>query len=165
MHPRSRHAAAFTSILLALALGALLGALATWALSREKRAPASATPPAVAPAPRDDGLARKLREWRLTPEDLERELASATRILREKTGEVGRRVVQETLDARIITVIKAKLTLDEELSAWDISVACNDGRVSLAGTVDSSAAIGRAIVLALDTEGVKEVNSSLRVQP
>ena len=66
---------------------------------------------------------------------------------------------------RIIALIKAKYTLDKELSARHITVASTDGHVKLSGSVQSPDQIGRAIVLALDTDGVVDVESSLRVSP
>ncbi|MGH8017564.1 MAG: BON domain-containing protein [Opitutaceae bacterium] len=159
----------FLSVLIALVLGAFLGAAATWlVLEKEGRLQpsASAPPPAStngAPAIDEDRISRKLREWNLDSEDLREELDRAGRILREKGREFGARLAEETSDVRIIALIKAKYTLDEQLSARQIAVGCKDGHVTLTGTVASAEQVGRAIVLALDTEGVLDVDSSLRV--
>jgi hyperosmotically inducible protein len=75
-------------------------------------------------------------------------------------------VAGETIDdARIDTVIKAKYILDRDVSAVDISVDVSDGRVVLSGRVGSPAIIGRAMELALDTDGVKSVSSDLTIRP
>ncbi|OYV02081.1 MAG: hydrogenase, partial [Verrucomicrobiales bacterium VVV1] len=73
-----------------------------------------------------------------------------------KTGEVFD-------NARVVTVINAKLVADGQLSALKINVDATDGIVTLKGTVGSVDLIGRAITLALDTAGVTQVVSLLTV--
>lgn len=114
---------------------------------------------------REDYIQRKLREWNLRPDDLRRELDEAGRIIRRHTEEIGDRVADATSDLRIIAVIKGKYALDDFLSAWQISIGCKDGHVTLTGSVRSPDLIGRAIVIALETEGVVDVVSSLKVRP
>ncbi|BET68728.1 hypothetical protein ASA1KI_36460 [Opitutales bacterium ASA1] len=179
--------ASFTSVLIALVVGAFFGAAGVWWLTEGRYTHGSArphTPPPVYPesgfpgversrpepppppasSPNEDYFSRKLREWNLDPDEVRRELDRAGRILREGSRELGTRLAEETSDVRIIAVIKAKLTLDEELSAWQISVGCQDGHVTLTGTLDTPDQIARAIVLALDTKGVIDVDSSLRLR-
>lgn len=64
-----------------------------------------------------------------------------------------------------MTEIKAKYAQDPTLSAWDISVTCNQGHVKLSGTVSSPDDIGRAEALALDADGVRDATSTLTVKP
>jgi len=61
-------------------------------------------------------------------------------------------------------VIKAKYVLDKDLSALDIHVESQDGLVTLTGQVASAAAIGKAVVLALDTAGVHNVTAKLETK-
>jgi osmotically-inducible protein OsmY len=61
-------------------------------------------------------------------------------------------------------VVKAKYTLDKELSARTIEVSADNGLVTLRGTAPSEALIGKAVGLALDTDGVTQVKSLLTVQ-
>jgi len=61
--------------------------------------------------------------------------------------------------------IKAKYAADSTLSAWDISVSCDQGHVKLGGTVSSPDDIGRAMAIALDADGVRDVTSTLAVKP
>ena len=68
-------------------------------------------------------------------------------------------------DARIITAIKAKYAGDPDLSVWKISVSCDQGHVTLSGTVSAEADIGKAVALALETDGVRDVTSTLAVKP
>jgi hypothetical protein len=160
----------FTSVVIALVIGMFLGAAGTYTLIQKDAADAAAlqaAQPEKAPpagANDDDYFSRKLREWNLDTDGLRGELDRAGRIIRERGRELGTRVAEETSDVRIVAVIKAKYTLDDELSAWDISVDCKQGHVTLTGFVRSADQVGRAIVLALDTDGVADVDSSLRVK-
>jgi len=74
-------------------------------------------------------------------------------------------VADASADARIVTAIKAKYTVDSDLSVWKISVSCTQGHVTLSGTVSTPDDIGRAMALALDTDGVRDVISTLQVKP
>jgi len=64
-----------------------------------------------------------------------------------------------------VTEIKAKYAEDSTLSAWKISVSCDKGHVTLSGTVSSPDDIGKAVALALDADGVRDVTSTLQVKP
>ncbi len=102
-------------------------------------------------------LAEKAKEWHLTPEDLKRELQEGGKVVREKAGVAGGKIT----DARIVAVIKSKYVLDRDLSARDINVDCSEGRVQLTGSVASVELVSKAIVLAMDTDGVVNVTSNL----
>ncbi|MBI3191710.1 MAG: BON domain-containing protein [Pedosphaera parvula] len=128
-------------------------------------APQSPTAPLPgAPETAEDSLTRILREWRLTPEDIRRQLDRAGQVIKREGGALTERLDGATLDARIVTVIEAKYTLDRDLSAWDISVASTQGHVTLSGTVNEPDLVVRAVVMALDTAGVVDVKSALRVK-
>jgi osmotically-inducible protein OsmY len=107
-----------------------------------------------------DSINDKLRDWKLTPEDIKSDLAKTGQVVRSKTAVAGEKIA----DARILTVIKAKYVLDRELSALEINVDCQDGRVALRGTVASADLIAKAVALALDTNGVIGVTSTLAVK-
>jgi hyperosmotically inducible protein len=89
-----------------------------------------------------------------------------------RTGRVTRQAAQETTpaipngtaDARTTIAIKGKLVADPDLSASRLSVNTTRGVVTLSGTVSSEANIGKAMLLALQTEGVQEVISTLQVK-
>lgn len=104
-----------------------------------------------------DTLADKLHDWHLTGDDLKADFARTGEIVRSKAAAVGERMT----DARIVTVIKAKYVLDRELSAFDLNVDCRDGHVSLRGSVASPDLAGKAVALALDTDGVTTVTADL----
>ena len=63
-----------------------------------------------------------------------------------------------------MTVINGKLLATSDLSAFKINVDADKGVVTLKGTVKSVDLIGRAIELALDTDGVTQVVSLLTVE-
>lgn len=107
---------------------------------------------------------RKLREWRLDPEELKQELERGGQIVREKSAGIGSTLPGDLSDVTIIAKIKAKYTLDRELSGWNIIVGCENGHVTLSGKVDSPEHIGRAVVIALDADGVIDVVSTLTVR-
>jgi len=150
-------------------IGALAGGLSLYFYRRD---PAPATTPAPgeptltqkareSAAEARESIAAKLESWRLTPDDIRRDLAETGRVVRSKARAAGEKVA----DARIVAVIKAKYVLERDLSALDINVDCRDGEVTLTGTVDSAERLGRAVVLALDTEGVHNVVSRLTLPP
>lgn len=103
-------------------------------------------------------LATKAEEWRLTPDDIKRELRGGGQIVREKAGAVGGKIA----DVRIITVIKSKYVLDRDLSASDIRVECRNGHVILSGSVPSVDHIAKAVMQAMETDGVVNVASHLK---
>lgn len=112
-----------------------------------------------------DTIADKLRSWHLDSESISNELAKTGKVIREKTSEAGKSISDATADARVTTDIKAKFVKDSELSAWDIHVSTTDGVVTLSGTVSSPELIGKAMELALDTDGARQVISTLQVKP
>ena len=107
----------------------------------------------------------KLVAWHLTGDDIQRELTDTGKVVRRQMSDFGAAVADVAGDAKITGKIKAKLTLDKELSAFGISVDTTDGRVTLSGNVANSKQIGRAIMVALETDGVREVSSTLKVKP
>ena len=58
-------------------------------------------------------------------------------------------------------MIKAKYVVERDLSVMAIRVDCRDGEVTLAGTVTNAENLGRAVALALDTDGVHNVVSKI----
>ncbi len=106
-----------------------------------------------------EAVQQKMRDWNLTPENIRAELARGKEVVRENAARAGDKIA----DARIIAMIKARFILDRDLSAMDIDVDSRDGRVTLNGSVGSEAALGKAVALALDTDGVRNVSSRLTV--
>ena len=68
-------------------------------------------------------------------------------------------------DARVTGAIKGKLVANKDLSALSISVNTTEGIVTLSGSVNSAEDISKAMLLAMETDGVHEVISTLQVKP
>ena len=67
-------------------------------------------------------------------------------------------------DAAITTKIKAKMAMDDQVSAMHIKVDTdNNGVVTLSGTAKSQAEVAKAVSIARSTEGVREVQNHILV--
>lgn len=99
-----------------------------------------------------------------TAERVEDNLRRTGDVIREKANEAGNAIADATADARISAAIKGKLIAETSLSAFRIDVDTADGVVTLSGTVPSARDAAAAIEIARNTEGVREVVSSLRVK-
>lgn len=67
-------------------------------------------------------------------------------------------------DAVITTTVKTKLATDSHVKASEINVDTRNAVVTLTGNVDSQEAKSRAIQLARDTKGVREVKDMIAVR-
>jgi hypothetical protein len=146
---------------LALVLGVALGGAAVWFYSIYR------DDPRMRSAEQKVGNAAQdtLRVLHLRSEDIKDELARTGRVVRREAHEAGQAIADATADARVTTAIKAKLLASRDLSALNISVNTTAGVVTLSGFVTSSEHIGKAILLAMETDGVREVVSTLQVKP
>jgi hyperosmotically inducible periplasmic protein len=106
----------------------------------------------------------KLEAWELRPEDIRKDLEEQGEVVRRKAREVGDTVSNAASDTRITATIKTRLATDPDLSAFSVSVSTTEGKVTLSGKVKSPELVGKAVALALETEGVREVVSTLQVQ-
>jgi hypothetical protein len=107
-----------------------------------------------------EAVAGKAEDWKLTSADIKEELAKTGQVVRSKARTVG----EIFDDARIIAVIKGKYVMESSLSTFAISVECRAGDVLLTGSVTSEEHIGRAVTLARQTRGVRNVVSQLVVR-
>src|SRR5580692_7831661 len=112
-----------------------------------------------------DAMKAKLDTLDLQTDQIKSELANGGQIVRRKAEDIGDKAVSAASDAQAVTEIKAKYAADSTLSAWDISVTCDQGHVKLSGTVSSPEDIGRAMAIALDADGVRDATSTLVVKP
>jgi gas vesicle protein len=150
-----------------LVLGVVLTAFTTWYffVARKSHPVQHAQDVTAAALQRTaDSIEAKLVTWHLTPADIQEELTKTGKVVRRQMREVGAAMADASADAAITAKIKAKYAFDKELSAWSISVSTTDGRVTLSGNVSSPRLIGKAIMLALETDGVREVSSTLQVR-
>ena len=107
-----------------------------------------------------EAVATKADDWKLGSENIKEELAKTGQVVRSKAKTAGEFID----DARIVTVIKGKYVMEKDLSVFAINVDCRDGQVQLTGSVSSTDLIGRAVTLALETNGVRNVVSQLVVK-
>lgn len=106
----------------------------------------------------------KLSSLHLRGDDIKEELAKTGRVIRENAHKAGNAISDATADARITTAIKTALVRDPDLSAWNISVNTTAGVVTLSGSVSNFDQIGKAMLVATETEGARQVISTLQVK-
>lgn len=155
-------------VLLALIVGVALGAAVFWyfgSARNKQQVEAASDQIEKAAKSAGDAIQEKLRVLDLRPQDVKDELGRTGQVVRRKAKEAGQVISDATADARITATIKGKLVASGELSALSISVNTTGGIVTLSGTVPSTEAISKAMLLAMETDGVKEVISTLQVKP
>jgi osmotically-inducible protein OsmY len=160
-----------------LVIGIILGAVGYWFIQKkaqehpeaqqhyEQTAAQAYTNASVAAHDMSDSLKAKLDTLDLNGDQIKDELSKTGQIIRRKAQDIGEAAVNAASDARAVTEIKAKYTMDSTLSVWKISVSCNQGHVTLSGTVSSPDDIGKAVALALEADGVRDVTSTIQVKP
>jgi osmotically-inducible protein OsmY len=104
----------------------------------------------------------RITEWRLGPTEIQSDLDKGVTIVRTKDTVVGA-PTGSTDDEVIKTMVKGKLQADSEVSKASIDVDAKKGEVMLKGSADKADVVGRAIALALDTQGVTKVSSDIKV--
>ena len=107
----------------------------------------------------------KINALHLRPEDIKDELARTGPIVRRAASDAGHAIADSTADARITGTIKTKLVASRDLSALNISVNTTAGKVTMSGFVNSAEDISKAILLAIEIDGVNQVISTLQVKP
>lgn len=112
-----------------------------------------------------DALQEKLRILDLRPQDVKEDLAQTGQVVRRKARQAGVAIADATLDSRITAAIKAKLVASRDLSSLRISVNTTSGVVTMSGSVSSVEDISKAVLVAMETDGVREVISTLQVRP
>lgn len=93
--------------------------------------------------------------------DRTKETAAGTK---QQAAATAKEVGGQLGDAGISTLIKGKYMMDRDLSALAISVECNNGQVTLKGTVTAPELMQRAADLARQTKGVTGVTTHLTVK-
>jgi hyperosmotically inducible periplasmic protein len=160
-----------------LVIGIILGAAGYWFIQKkaqqhpegqqhfEQSAAQALTNAGVTAQNMSDALKAKLDTLDLHADQIKAELAKTGEVIRREAHDIGEAAVSTASDARAVTEIKAKYAMDPTLSVWKISVSCNQGHVTLSGTVSSPDDIGKAVALALDADGVRDVTSKIQVEP
>jgi osmotically-inducible protein OsmY len=106
----------------------------------------------------------KLTAWHLTTPEVKAELAATGKVIRRSAREFGAAAAGTASDAAITAKIKAKFIAEHNLSVWNIAINTTEGHVTLAGTIPEHSAIAKAMALALETDGVRDVTSNLQVR-
>jgi hyperosmotically inducible protein len=165
------------NMFIAFLLGVIVGAAGYWfMLQRPVQSPAQQAAERVRQKAAEAGkaaggaaedakqaIAAKLEALQLRAADISEELKQTGRVVRHKARDIGEAAAGAASDTRITAEVKRKLLADPDLSSLSISVNTTDGRVTLSGKVASAGLVGRAMLLAMETDGVREVVSTLQV--
>jgi len=154
-------------IFFALLVGIAVGASAVWFYStKQGKSTVRTTGDQIESSSKSarDVVQEKLKMLDLRSDDIKDDLARTGQVVRRKAREIGHAITDNTADARITGTIKGKLLANRDLSAMSISVNTTSGVVTLSGSVSTPEDIGKAVLLAMETDGVREVISSLQVK-
>jgi osmotically-inducible protein OsmY len=91
-------------------------------------------------------------------------LKDATQDVKDASKQAANAVTDAAGDAAITTSVNAELARDPTLSAMQINVDTQSGRVALKGTAPDAAARDRATRLAAGVRGVNSVDNQLTVR-
>lgn len=151
-------------LFLGFILGLIAGVAGYWYVEKARENNFAGTREAVAQGAGKVKVAFHETIGEIKTEDIQEELARTGTVVREKARKAGEAIADATADARITATIKAKLLKEPGLSSFNVHVETTDGLVTLSGAVSSPAAVAKCISLALGTEGVKKVISTLQVR-
>jgi hypothetical protein len=112
-----------------------------------------------------DGLHNAWDNLSLKTEEIKDELARDGKVVRTKAKKAGAALADAAGDAKITAAIKGKYVAEPDLSALSIAVSTTDGVVTLSGKVASPEQVKRAMQIALDTDGVRQVVSTIQLSP
>ena len=106
----------------------------------------------------------RMAEWRLNATDIQADLDNNKEIVRTKEAASG--APTGSSDKSVIeSMVKGRLEADSDIAALKLKVdADKHGEVKLSGKAQSAEQVGRAIALALDTEGVTKVTSKIKLE-
>ena len=162
------------NMFIAFLLGIIVGAAGYWFMlqqpvqqageSAQQKATEAAKAAAGAAAQARQAVAAKLEALQLQAKDIREELKQKGEVVRRKAREVGEAAADAATDTRITAEVKRKLVADPDLSSLGISVNTTNGRVTLSGSVSAAELVGKAMLLAMETDGVREVVSTIQVK-
>ena len=148
-------------------VGLVIGGAAVWIYTTKEGQSASKSAgdqvESAAKATRD-AIQEKIKVLDLRPDEIKDDLDRTGKVIRRKARETGQAISDATADARITGAIKGKLIANKDLSAMSISVNTTGGVVTISGSVNSTEDISKAVMLAMETDGVREVISTLQVK-
>lgn len=97
--------------------------------------------------------------------DVKEQLARTGTVVKEKAKSAGQSIAGAAANAKNTATIKAKLISEPGLPSMNINVDTTDGLVTLSGKVETNEQVARAVKIALETDGVHKVISTLQVVP
>ncbi|PTX95486.1 BON domain-containing protein [Opitutus sp. ER46] len=105
----------------------------------------------------------RIAEWNLKPSDIAADLAADREIIRTKDAGAGAPTGKADADV-LENLVKGRLNADSAIAPLKLDVDANKtGEVKLSGKAKTPEDVGRAIALALDTEGVTKVTSKIKL--
>lgn len=124
--------------------------------------PGASSPTSVAKSDNSQPVLARISEWRLKGDEIKAEFDSSGRIVRSKAPAAGEPT--GPMDSVLTNQVKEKLEGDSDLSSQKISASADDGIVTLTGSASSLDQIGKAVAVSLDTPGVKQVVSTIKLE-
>jgi hypothetical protein len=167
---------------LALLIGVLIGGGVVWYFQGKKQEPPPPPPAPMSQSPMGKtmqdvkknvgekadsfrtALDAKIEFLHLKADEIKEELAAKGKIVRSQSREWASDVQDAARDAKITAEIKGKYAVDPDVSALHISVNTTDGIVTLAGSASSYESISKATLIAMETEGARQVISTIQVK-
>jgi osmotically-inducible protein OsmY len=150
-------------LLFGFVLGAAAGAGGYWYMDNHRQEVWQAKQQVVSTAESAvEAVKKSVSEVKLG--DIADELGRSGTVIREKTSRAGAALSDATADARLTAAIKTKLIAEPGLSAMKINVDTTAAAVTLSGSVADTNQLVRAFNIALQTEGVHRVTSTLQVR-
>lgn len=152
-------------ILFGFVLGLAVGAFAVWYFGEPSQPARQASGDPVSSTAKRVKSTVQEKVGEIRTEEIKDELERAGMVVREKVSKAGEAISDATADARTTATIKGKLLKEPGLGSLSISVDTTDGLVTLSGTARTHEEVARAVRIALNTEGVRKVVSTLQVKP
>ena len=159
------YAPCMKKVLFSLFLGIVIGAGGYWWLTQKENTEdlQTARDKVVQGAEKvKETVKEKISE--IDVNQIKEELAHSSMVVREKSKKAAGALSDATANARTTATIKGKFLAESGLSSFHINVDTTDGLVTLSGTVSSPDDVARAVRIALDTDGVHKVISTLQVK-
>lgn len=97
-------------------------------------------------------------------EDIRQELERYGLVVREKAGKLGTTIAETAADAKITATIKSRLVTEPGVSSLSINVDTADGLVTVSGVAGSPEEVAKVMRIALETDGVRKVVSTIQLR-
>lgn len=144
--------------------GNVTATASTNSMSNDMSNAATSASQALGSAATNVATTARMAEWHLNPSDIQSDLNQNRPIVRTKEAEAGAPTGSTDKDV-ITSMVKGRLAADTQIAALKLDVDANKkGEVKLSGKADNAGEVGKAIALALDTQGVTKVTSKIKLR-